>query len=60
MLDLAMTFIKDNWAILSVFIVNEIIAVNPAWFSGSIGQFVINAMRMFLNKPPFSVEAPKK
>lgn len=60
MLQVALDFVRANWAILSVFIVNEIIAISPTWASGSIGQFVINAIRMFLQKPPISIEAPKK
>ena len=58
MLDLAIAFLYDNWAIISVFVINEIIAINPKWFSGSIGQFVLNVLRSLLQKPPVGITPP--
>lgn len=58
MLEIAMAFVRDNWVIISVFIVNEIIALNPKWFSGSIGQLVINMLRSALSKPPVGISTP--
>ena len=58
MLEIAKAFLVDNWAIISIFLINEIVAINPKWFSGSIGQLVLNVLRSFLAKPPIAVPAP--
>lgn len=38
--------------------VNELIALNPKFFAGSIGQAILNFLRGLAGKAPVSVPAP--
>lgn len=47
--------------LISIFVtigVNEMIALNPKFFAGSIGQAIVNFLRGFAGKAPVSIAAP--
>lgn len=53
-----MDFVVAHKEAIIVLVLNEIVAINPKWFSGSLGQLILNLLRGALGKAAVSIPAP--
>lgn len=60
MLQILLDFAKANEGILIVLLINELLAASPKFFSGSIGQLILNLVRGAFGAAPVSIPAPTK
>jgi hypothetical protein len=51
-------FVLAHKEALILLLINEIVAINPKFASGSIGQLILNLLRGMAGKAPVSIPAP--